>query len=189
MRTFSLMLLITVASASIALAQTPGPRASVSAVAGTGQTWDDEGGLGRGFVFGIRGDRRLWGHTSGEIALDVLTHDRDSGYFKANGHTTFLTVSLIRRFGEGPVQPYILGGGLIAWHSGTLTFTGGVPVEVSSRDENSTNGGFTVGTGFSVRAGERIEIGPEFRLLGMFVDDDSDPATAYWVGIRVAYRF
>ena len=189
MRRLILIALITLALPSLAVAQSDHPQGSLSAVAGGGQTWDDEGSLGGGFVFGARADYRLWGKTYGEIAVDVLTHDRDVGYFKADGRTTFLTASLIRRFGEGRAQPYILGGGLIAWHSATLTFGSGVPEQMVSSDESSTNGGFTFGTGVLVRAGDRVELGPELRLLGMFVGDDSDPATAYWVGIRVAYRF
>lgn len=170
----------------LASAQTPSSefKSSVSGIAGAGRTWDDEGSLGTGLAIGARVDRVIFGTTRAEAAVDVLTHDRGSGYFLANGRTTLATVSLVHRFGSGRAQPYILGGALLAHHSGWFELA-----SLGRRDVSSTDVGAALGAGLVVLAGERLEIGPELRILGIQPDVDSSPATAYWVGIRAGYRF
>jgi opacity protein-like surface antigen len=189
MRHAMLTALILVVTAPVAWAQSPsspGPdlRNAVSGALGAGQTWDDEGSLGSGVLAGARFERRLFGTTAVELGVDLLTHDRDVGYFQAEGTTTLLSASLVHRFGRRAAQPYVLGGLHLALHDGRVSFS-----DFPERDENSTDVGFPLGAGLAVRVGERYEIGPEFRILGMWVDDDSNPATALWVGIRVGYRF
>lgn len=180
-----LCLTLTALSASaFAHAQARESAASIGVAVGPGQTWDDEGSLGSGFVIGARADRRLFGGTRIELSLDALTHDRDAGYFLANGTTTLFTAALVQRFGSGTIQPYLLAGALVARHSGTVTF-GDEP----ERRERSTNPGYALGSGFIVSVRDRWEVGPEVRALAMQPDDDSNPALAYWVGVRASYRF
>ena len=165
-------------------AQDPHPTSTVSVVAAAGRTWDDEGGLGAGAAAGVRADRRLVGGTRIEIALDLLSHDRDAGYFRANGSTTFASAAIVQRFGRGRAQPYLLGGGFIGRHRGTLAFSDQI-----ERDERSTNPGLVLGAGLLFRAGRRFELGPELRAYSFQPDDDLNPAMAHWAGVRGAVRF
>jgi hypothetical protein len=164
-------------------AQTLEKRGSAGGIAGGGRTWDDEGGLGGGGLLGGRADWRLVGSTHLEISLDSLRHVRRGGFFEAEGRTVFVGGSLVHRFGASVVQPYVLGGYHVAWHSGSTTFDG------VQRDADSTGHGYHAGGGIAVQLGERFELGPEIRFYMIQAKDDSDPAMAYWIGGRVALRF
>jgi hypothetical protein len=75
------------------------------------------------------------------------------------------------------------GGLTLGHHSGTNTFSGErVPLSV-------TNGGFRGAFGVAFRAGQRMEISPELRLNGFFVDNDSDPVSMPSFGIRVGWTY
>src|SRR5262249_1666626 len=85
--------LIRTSIAALALLLTAGPAfaqgssdfsSTASGVIGIGKTYDDEGGIGAGPLFGARIDRRLFGNTFLEASLDNLGHDR-SDRFVANG--------------------------------------------------------------------------------------------------------
>jgi len=91
----------------------------VGGIVGAGETWDDEGSLGRGVAAGGRIDWRLVGNTRVEAAIDLLTHDRSVGFFQANGDSVIFSASLLQGFGGGRVQPYVLGGASLVRHSGT----------------------------------------------------------------------
>ena len=184
MRSACLFALMAVAAAVPALAQTSDePRMTIGAVAGAGRTWDDESDIGRGFVAGARIERRLFGQTRVEVGADILGHDRSGGAFEAEGRTGIVTISVVQRFGGMAAQPYLLAGLAIARHSGSTTFQG------DRRERSSTDTGLTLGAGLAVRIGSRMEIGPEARAFSMQASDDSNPALAYWVGVRFAYRF
>ena len=179
-----LIVLTVVLLAGAPAAQTIGdPRNTMAVVGGGGQTWDDEGSLGSGLVGGVRIERRLFGNTRAELAADLLTHDRDAGYFKANGRTTLLTLSLAQRFSRGAVQPYVMGGFLLASHSGSVTF------DTFHSTRRSHDTGLAFGGGVAVRLRKRLEIGPEIRFLTIAPEMDIDPALAYWIGLRLAARF
>lgn len=165
-----------------AVAQPPASRGSVSAIGGFAKTLDDEGSLGRGWLVGGAIDRVVFGKTRAELSLEVLTHDRDAGYFKSNGRTITGGLSLVRRFGGGNAQPYLFGGLTVGHHSGTNEFNGS-PVRISNTDT-----GFRFGFGIAIRAGERFEVSPELRMNGFFVDNDSDPVTLPSLGIRFGWR-
>lgn len=175
---FAILLIAAGASAQPAAA-----RGSVSAIGGFGKTFDDEGSLGRGWLIGGAVDRVVFGKTRAEVSLEVLTHDRDAGYFLSNGRTIIGGVSLVHRFGSGGAQPYVFAGLTAGHHSGTNTFSG-QPVSLSS-----TDAGMRYGVGVAIRAGARYEISPEFRVKGFFVDNDADPVTLFSFGVRVGWRF
>ena len=157
---------------------------TAGAVVGAGRTWDDEGQIGSGLQAGGQVDRRLFGNTFAEVALDYLRHDRTGG-FAAKGDTVLVTGAILQRFGHGDTQPYVLGGIALAHHSGTFGFP---ELNLVSRT-TSTNLGYVLGAGLAIRAGARFEIGPEARFLTFAADADSSPAFACWVGGRLGVRF
>ena len=167
-----------------ARAQAPSPSHAVSALAGVGRTWDDEGSLGTGVALGGRFERRLFGNTRIEAGVDRLTHDRDSGFFQASGRTTFVSAVVVQRFGHRAVKPYVLGGLTLARHTGEVTFGDSRPQPRRSLDH-----GLTFGGGLAVLVGGSVEIGPDVRLFSLAPDDDIDPALAWLAGVRVGYRF
>ena len=164
-------------------AQPPDLRGTVSGIVGMERTWDDEGSLGTGPAIGGRIDWRIFKNTSLEASIDSLSHDRSGGFFEAEGRTTFTGVSLVQRFGSNTVNPYVLGGVHLASHSGSTTFDG------IRTERDSTNFGYHFGGGIAFLATERVELGPEARFYLIQPDNDSDPALAYWIGVRVGVRF
>ena len=172
-----------VAAAASAGAQTVETRGSVAGVAGAGRTWDDEGSLGSGTALGARAEWRLFGNTGLEASLDTLSHDRRGGFFEAEGRTTFAGASLVARFGRAAAQPYVLGGVHLASHSGSTRFSD-VRVE-----HDSTDFGYHFGGGLAIRFARRLEAGPEARFYMIQPGNDSDPAMVYWVGVRFGVRF
>ncbi|MGH9311421.1 MAG: outer membrane beta-barrel protein [Vicinamibacterales bacterium] len=179
MRAAVVLTLAFLAAASPVLAQSAPPRGQVAGVVGAGRTWDDEGSIGTGIAAGARVDWRVFRNTSVEGALDVLTHNRTSGAFEAEGTSTILSVSLLHRFGRRSVRPYILEGAHIIRHSGTTRFSG------IASDRRSADPGFHLGAGFGMRITDRIEIGPEGRFYFIRPADGSAPAWVYWIGLRV----
>jgi hypothetical protein len=178
----SVFTVIIVLSGVVAQAQSLESKGSASAIVGFGKTWDDEGSLGRGWLAGAAVDRVLFGTTRAELSIEILTHDRGSGFFLSNGQTTIGGVSLVHRFGRRTAQPYVFGGLTAGHHSGTNIFSGS-PVNLSN-----TSVGLRTGFGVAVRAGARLEISPEIRLHQFFIDDDSDPALLMSFGIRFGVR-
>ena len=179
--------------AAFALLLTAGPAfaqgssdfsSTASGVISIGKTYDDEGQIGSGPLFGARIDRRLFGNTFVEASLDNLGHGR-SDRFEGNGHTTLVAASLIQRFGQTPAQPYVLGGVALAHHTGTAGFPElGIVSQTSSTDP-----GFLFGGGIAIPIARRLEIGPEGRFYALRADEGSSPAFAYWFGVRVGVRF
>lgn len=161
-------------------------RGSVSAIGGFAKTWDDEGSLGNGWLAGGAVDRVIFGNKAGgtrvEFAAEVLTHDRSTGFFLSEGQTFVGALSLVQRFGSSRTQPYVAGGLTVGHHSGTNTFDG------ARFPHSSTDAGFRGAFGVAFRAGQRMEISPEVRLNGFFVDNDSDPVTLLSFGVRVGWR-
>jgi len=153
-----------------------------SVIGGFGNTLDDEGGLGRGWLAGAAVDRHAFGNTRVELSLEMATHRRDSGTFQSSGQTVTGGLSLVHRFGGGKVQPYLFEGLTLGHHWGTNHFNGD-PVFISS-----TDAGVRFGAGVAIRAGRRLEISPEVRLNGFWIDNDADPATLPSFGVRVGWR-
>ena len=179
----SLMFAFIVALAATSPLQAQESRGSVNAVGGFGKTWDDEGSLGRGWLVGGAVDRVIFGRTRLEGSVEVLTHDRNAGYFLSEGQTVVGGLSLVRRFGSGGAQPYLAGGLTLGHHSGTNSF-------VDERFPiSSTDAGFRGAFGIAFRAGRRMEISPEIRLIGFFVENDSDPVSVISFGIRVGWAY
>jgi opacity protein-like surface antigen len=178
-----LFVLASAVPSEVADAQASDTHRTASGVLGAGRTWDDESSLGTGPVIGGRVDWRVFGTTRVELSVDALLHDRKGGFFQADGRTAFIGASLLHRFGAERVQPYILGGLHLARHSGSTTFAD-LRVE-----RDSTDFGYHFGGGLVVRAGERLEVGPEARFYMIQPGNDSDPALAYWIGARVGVRF
>lgn len=185
MRAFIMAALVAaVAAPAAAQSVRQGFDSTVSAVGGGGRTWDDEGQIGSGIVVGGRVDRRLFGNTFLEGGLELLGHTR-TGRFAADGHTTFISGTLVQRFGLGAAQPYVLGGYTVALHSGTAGF----PEDGILHDTGGTSHGYLFGGGVAAAIGDRFEIGPEARFFVLGSKDDSLPAWATWVGVRFAMRF
>jgi hypothetical protein len=159
--------------------QSPG---TSSVIGGFGKTMDDEGSLGGGWLAGAAIDRRVFGNTRAELSLEMIAHDRDSGSFLSSGQTVIGGVSLVHRFGTGTVQPYLFEGLTLGHHWGTNHFNGD-PVFISS-----TDAGLRFGVGVAIRAGRRLEISPEVRLNGFWIDNDADPATLPSFGVRFGWR-
>ena len=163
--------------------QTHESRGAAGGLFGVGQTWDDEGSIGTGAVIGGRVEWRVFGTTAVEFSLDVLSHDRQGQFFEANGHMAFTGVSFLHRFGSSAAQPYVLGGLHLATHSGSTRF------EDLRVERTSTDFGYHFGGGIGFGVGNRLEIGPEVRFYMIQPENDSDPATAYWIGGRLGIRF
>jgi opacity protein-like surface antigen len=171
------------ATAGTAAAQPPEPRNAVTGTAGVAKTYDDEGSIGRGWLIGGAVERVLFGTTRAELSLELVTHDRDTGHFAAEGTTTICGVSLVHRFGRRSVQPYVLGGVTLGHHSGKSSF------DDLRFTASSTDLGLRYGGGVSVVVNERLEVSPEFRMNSFFVDDDSNPWMVPSFGVRIGYRF
>lgn len=171
-----------VLGASTASAQSP--RFSFGGTGGFGQTWDDEGSIGKGWLVGGYADIRLFSHTDLDLSIDYLTHDRDAGYFQAEGHTTFVSAALRQRFGGDRTNGYLLGGLTIGAHDGTAGF----PAYDEVNHYSGTHPGLIFGGGVNIGIGERLEIGPVVRITLMGADSDSDPASVIMTGVRIGWR-
>jgi hypothetical protein len=167
-----------------ALGQTTVPATGISAIAGGGTTWDDEGRIGSGGLAAVHADHRLAGNTYVDIGVEWLAHERHDR-FTAEGHSVITTASLLQRFGRRRAQPYVLGGLALVHHDGTFGF----PEDGRLVDTNSTDLGFVFGGGLAVRLAARVEIGPEARFLITGSDTDSAPAYAQWIGARCRIGF
>jgi opacity protein-like surface antigen len=184
MRSFSFTaFFILLLACGAAQAQTADTRGSAGGVLGIGKTWDDEGNIGTGPLAGGRIEWRLFGNTGVELSADWLSHDREGQVFESSGHTTFLGVSLLHRFGRRAAQPYILAGLHLAMHTGSTRF------DDLRTDRSSSDLGYHFGGGVAVRLSDRLEVGPEARFYMIQPENDSDPAFANWLGVRVAVRF
>jgi hypothetical protein len=161
------------------------PAWTFGGTAGGGQTWDDEGSIGRGWLIGGYADRRISRNVDLEFSADLVTHERHTGpsSFQAEGHTTYLTVAVIRRFGPPRANVFVLGGGTIGLHRGTAGFAD-QPVQA---DTGGTHPGYIFGGGFSFRAARNMEIAPIVRFTVLSIDVDSDPATSYMLGLRIGF--
>jgi len=162
--------------------QRPESRGTSSVIGGFGETLDDEGSLGHGWLAGAAIDRHVFGNTRAELSLEMVRHDRESGFLQSGGQTVTGGVSLLHRFGTGKVQPYILEGLTIGHHWGT-NHVNGDSVFVSS-----TDAGVRFGAGVAIRAGRRLEISPEIRLNGFWIGNDADPGTLPSFGVRFGWR-
>ena len=171
------------AAAATAAAQPGDSRTSVSAITGIAKTFDDESNIGRGWLIGGAVERVLFGTTRAELSLELVTHDRDTGHFAAEGTTTVVGAALVHRFGRRTVQPYVLGGVTLGHHSGKSSF------DQLRFTASSTDLGLRFGGGAAVMVNERFEVSPEFRMNGFFVDNDSSPWMIPSFGVRVSYRF
>ena len=172
--------------ASETLAQTAErPAWTFGATAGGGQTWDDEGSIGKGWLVGGYLDRRISAHVDLEIGADVLRHERNTGpfSFQAEGYTTYLSAALLRRFGPPKSNFFLLGGGTVGIHNGKA----GIGDAPALNDAGSSNVGFVFGGGASFLTSARIEIGPIVRMTWMRVSDDSDPFSSITIGMRVGW--
>jgi hypothetical protein len=163
-------------------ARPPELRGTSSVIGGFGETLDDEGSLGRGWLAGGAIDRRMFGNTRAEVSLEMVTHNRHSGVVQSSGQTVTGGVSLVHRLGSGKVQPYIFEGLTIGHHWGTNHVNG------DSVFVTSTDTGVRFGVGFAIRAGQRLEISPEVRLNGFWIDKGADPATLPSFGVRFGWR-
>lgn len=173
-----------VAAESSARAQAPEAPWRASVALGGGRTWDDEGSLGAGSSAGVALERRLVSGTSVQLAFDALWHDRGGGFFRASGRTTLVAATLVQRFGRGAVQPYVVGGVLLARHVGHVQLDDG-----PRQPRRSVDGGLTFGGGLAIRLTSRVDVGPDVRVYTLAPANDVDPALAWAIVARVGYRF
>ena len=165
-----------------AAAQTVDPKWTFGATGGGGRTWDDEGSIGSGWLAGGYADWLLSKHVDLEFAGDLLANKRTDA-FEADGKTTYLSAQVIRRFGGRQANAFLMGGGTVAIHNGSTQFSDGS----FHSDHSSTNPGWIFGGGMSFRTSNDIEIAPIVRMTLMHIGDDSDPWSAFTVGIRVGF--
>jgi opacity protein-like surface antigen len=183
MRIGILCLTVSLATAGTAAAQPGESRTSVTAIAGVAKTYEDEGSIGRGWLIGGAVDRVLFGTTRAELSLELVTHNRDTGHFAAEGKTTIAAVSLVHRFGRRTAEPYVLGGVTVGHHTGHSRF------DALRFTASSTDLGLRFGAGVTIVVNERFELSPEFRMNGFYIDNDSSPWMVPSFGMRVGYRF
>jgi hypothetical protein len=162
------------------------PSWTFGVTAGGGQTWDDEGSIGKGWLVGAYVDRRISRHVDIEFSADLLRHERNTGpfSFQAEGHTTYLSAALLRRFGPPGGNFFLLGGGTVGIHKGKAG-SGDMP---ELNDTDSANVGFIFGAGASFLATANIEIVPIVRMTWMEASADSDPFSSIMAGVRVGLR-
>lgn len=182
-RFFFVIFAIALGLAENVAAQASESRWTFGATGGFGRTWDDEGGIGNGWLIGGYVDRRLSQNVDLEVAADLLTNRRTDA-FEADGHTTYLSAQIIRRFGSREANFFLMGGGALAIYRGTTGFSDG-----SFRMEHSsTNPGFMFGAGMSFHVANNLEIAPIVRMTLMQIDDDSDPWSTITAGVRIGFR-
>ncbi len=182
-RFFVVFFAVALGLAENAAAQASESRWTLGATGGFGRTWDDEGGIGSGWLIGGYVDRRLSKNVDVEVAADLLKNRRTDS-FEADGHTTYLSAQLIRRFGRRDANFFLMGGGALAIHEGTTGFSDGS----FHQEHSSTNPGFIFGAGMSFHIANNLEIAPIVRMTMMQIDDDSDPWSAITAGIRIGFR-
>ena len=182
MRVVIMLVALSIAVAGRASAQVEESKSTVTIVTGAGKTFDDEGSLGDGWLVGGSIDRLIFGSTRAELTLERLTHSRDVTYFASSGSTITAGASLVHRFGRRAAQPYLFAGLTVGHHSGTNRF----------RDQavslSSTDMGLRFWTGVAIRVGRRLELSPELRMNGFFIDNDADPAMLPSFGVRLGLR-
>jgi hypothetical protein len=159
------------------------PAWRLGGTAGGGSTWDDEGSIGSGWLAGAYVGRRLSEHVDVEFAADLLRHERNTGRFgfQAEGHTTYVSAVLVRRFGPPAANVFLLGGGTLGIHRGNA----GLADTPALNENHSTNVGFIFGGGFSVRLRHNVEIAPLVRWTLMRISDDADPWSSIMAGVRI----
>jgi hypothetical protein len=177
------ILLLSAASHSSAQTITR-PAWTFGGTAGGGQTWDDEGSIGKGWLVGGYVDRRLSDHVDIDFSVDLLRHERNTGpfSFQAEGHTTYLSAAVLRRFGAPEASFFLLGGGTVGIHNGKAGL-GDAPLT----EHDSTNVGFIFGADAMFRTSANIQIAPIVRMTLMRVSDDADPFSSIMAGIRVGF--
>jgi hypothetical protein len=151
---------------------------------GFGSTSDDEGSIGSGVLAGGYADWRWLGHTDVELSVDYLRHKRSTGFFQAEGHTTFLSAALVQRFGGDAAYGFVFGGVTLGSHAGSAGF----PADNLVSENKGTHPGFTLGGGLMFRASERIHVGPVVRVVFLTAESDSDVFAAGMAGVRVGFR-
>lgn len=162
------------------------PRWTFGGTVGLGKTWEDEGGMGSGWLLGAYATRRLSRRVDLELAADVQRHDRSAAgeaQWESKGQTTYLSLAAVRHYGDRRSSWFILGGGTIGIHRGTAGFADEPPVPRN----DSTHGGLIVGTGLSFRTRRQVEISPALRMTLMGVDRDGEPVTSIMTSIRVGW--
>lgn len=152
--------------------------------AGFGSTWDDEGSIGSGVLAAGYADWRWLRHTDVEVSVDYLRHKRSTGFFQAEGHTTFVSAALVQRFGGNAAHGFVFGGVTLGSHAGTAGF----PADNLIAENKGTHPGYTFGGGLMVRAAERFEVGPFVRVVFLTAESDSDVFAAGMAGVRIGFR-
>jgi hypothetical protein len=179
---FAFLGVLAMVQATTAAAQTQTtPLWSAGGTVGFGQTWDDEGAIGRGLLLSGHVERRFTRGMSFECGVEWLAHNRGGeGMFQADGHTTMLTAALKYSWTGKSATSYVLGGLVLAHHTGTAGF------EDDMRTDHTTMPGVSVGGGvlFTVSNGWRV--GPEGRLLLLSPGNEAAPALGMYAGVRVS---
>jgi hypothetical protein len=160
--------------------QTTPPLWTAGATAGFGQTWDDEGSLGRGLLLSGHVERRFTKGLSLECGVDWLAHDRGEGVFQADGHTTLLAAAVKYSWTSEAATSYVLGGLVMAHHTGTTRF------EDEVRADRTMMPGVSVGGGVLFPASNGWRVGPEGRLLLLSPGNEEAPALGMYAGVRVS---
>ena len=183
--------LIAFAATSL-LAQAPPPvtvpaPSSASVAIGSGQTWDDEGSIGKGASVAGSFAYRFRPHWSVDGTVERLAHKRVTAGPIFSGRTIFTTAGIAYHFGETGVSPYAGGGFGGAFYSGTFTDVfGGTGVAL---ERSSTSTAAYGNAGVDIPIGARLVVSPDFRLTICQAKDDFAPWSTLRFAIKAGVRF
>ncbi len=166
----------------------PPPEVVVSATAGRGSTWDDEGSIGGGLSTGAMVEWRVRPRWSASFRIERLGHERHTSQdlLVFEGRTLFATGEITHRFGSGAAVPFLAGGYGAALYSGTLTDRIG---PTPTRHRTSRSGVAIGGGGIEIPIGDRFILTPEVRLFMCQPTDDFAPWMAMRAAITAGWRF
>jgi hypothetical protein len=162
-------------------------RLVVSATAGRGSTWDDEGGIGAGWSAGGAVEWRLAPRVSAVLDVERLPHARETPGLQFSGRTVFASAGLKYRVARAGVSPYVEGGIGVARYAGDLLVRfDPPPVTVHRR---STSRAVHAAGGVEIPLGARVVLAPELRLRLCQPQDDFAPWSTLGARVRVGLRF
>ena len=157
------ILSLVLAASGTAAAQSPAYRAELFAGAGASRVGGDEGSLGTGPSLVAGAGLRIWGSVSVEVDLSRAWHARRIAGGPLEGTGTALLGSLLRHFGDGPVQPFVMGGVGVLTSRTTHTYQSGTTATVARSDD--TRFAWGGGAGLRIFLADEVSLRPQVRVV------------------------